>query len=96
VIAANVVQASFCRLDKVLLTFGFLVMQFQQPGMDQDVIGREAILKSLELQWHKSDQELFIAAVIANPFYCNSPFMRLAMFNNAGIRVLFVCLWRRF
>jgi hypothetical protein len=46
-------------------------MQFQQPEMDQDVIGRDAILDSLELWWHKSDQELFIAAVIANPFYHN-------------------------
>ena len=42
-------------------------MQYRNPGMDQDLIGREAILNSIEMRWHKSDQELFIAAVIANP-----------------------------
>lgn len=29
-VAANITQASFCRLDEVLLTFGYLVMQYQQ------------------------------------------------------------------
>jgi len=28
-IAANIVQGLFCRMDQVLLTFGFLVMQYQ-------------------------------------------------------------------
>ena len=35
-IAANITQASFCRLDEVLLTFGYLVMQYQKMQTDAD------------------------------------------------------------
>ena len=70
-------------------------MQYQAPGIDEDLVGRDAILDSIELRWHKSEQELFIVAVIVNPFYRNRQFARLPIFNNAGICVLFVRMWRR-
>jgi hypothetical protein len=73
-IAANVVQESFCRMDQVLLTFGFLVMKYRDEKMNQDIIGRDAIIKSIELRWSKSDQEVFISAVLVNPFYRTTPF----------------------
>ena len=69
-------------------------MQYQALGMDQDPVGHNTILDSIELWWHKSEQQLFIAVVIANPFYRNRPFACLSILNNAGIRVLFVRLWK--
>lgn len=95
-IAANIVQESFCRMDQVLLTFGFLTMKYRDEKMNHDPIGRDAIIKSVELRWSKSDQEVFIAAVLANPFYRTSPFAPLPVFSKAHIRVLFTKLYRRF
>lgn len=61
-----------------------------------DIIGRDAIMKSIEARWAKNDHELFIAAVILNPFYQITPFRDRFEFNNAGIIGLFVRLWKRF
>jgi hypothetical protein len=83
-------------MDQVLLTFGFLTMKYRDEKMNHDPIGRDAIIKSVELRWSKSDQEVFIAAVLANPFYRTSPFAPLPVFSKAHIRVLFTKLYRRF
>ncbi|KJA22371.1 hypothetical protein HYPSUDRAFT_1084456, partial [Hypholoma sublateritium FD-334 SS-4] len=100
-IAANITQASFCRLDQVLLTFGFLVMRYKDEKMNQDEIGRSAIIKSLETRWSKCDQEVFVAAVIVNPFYQTLPFnVNDGEFSlwltRAELRALFSRLFRRF
>lgn len=100
-IAANITQASFCRLDQVLLTFGFLVMRYKDEKMNQDEIGRSAIIKSLETRWSKCDQEVFVAAVIVNPFYQTLPFNvndgELSLWlTRAELRALFSRLFRRF
>lgn len=96
-IAANITQASFCRLDEVLLTFGYLVMQYQKMQTDaDDAAACASIIASIEKRWAVSDQEIFVAAVLLNPFYRNTPFAPLSFLNNAGIRSLFVALWKRF
>lgn len=96
-VAANITQASFCRLDEVLLTFGYLVMQYRRMRADEgDAAACDSIIASIEKRWAVSDQEIFVAAVLLNPFYRNSPFAPLQFLNNAGIRSLFVALWKRF
>ncbi|GLB43960.1 putative protein of unknown function (DUF 659) [Lyophyllum shimeji] len=76
-IAANVVQAAFCRVDQVLLTFGYLVMQYRAMTDEDDAVGCNAIVQSIERRWAKADQEVFIAAVILNPLYQTTPFAQL-------------------
>lgn len=55
-----------------------------------------AIIDSIEQRWKKADQEVFIAAVLLNPFFRSAPFAPLEVLNNAGIHALFDRLWRRF
>ncbi|KAF6746082.1 hypothetical protein DFP72DRAFT_823413, partial [Ephemerocybe angulata] len=93
-IAANVTQQSFCRLDEVLITFGFLVHKY--TGMADDVIAQAAILKSVEARWAKADQEVFVAAVLINPLYRTTPFLPLESLNFANINGLLSRLWIRF
>jgi hypothetical protein len=95
-IAANITQASFCRLDEVLLTFGFLVMQYQAMTDPDDLVGCAAVIASIERRWAKADQEIFIAAIILNPFYQSAPLAPLPFLNNAGISALLRRLWQRF
>src|SRR5882762_6102668 len=95
-IAANITQALFCRLDTVLLTFGFLLMQYQHLTDDKDLDAAAAIMESLERRWAVADQQIFIAAVIVNPFYQGRPFAQLYFLNNAGIHALLGHLWTRF
>ena len=92
-ITANITQSSFCRLDQVLLTFGFLVMQYQ--NLNEDAIACDAIINSLELRWKKADQELFIGAVLVNPFYRAEPFAPTHYMNIAGITSLLTRVWQR-
>ncbi|THU86619.1 hypothetical protein K435DRAFT_683254, partial [Dendrothele bispora CBS 962.96] len=94
-IAANITQAAHCRLNQVLLTFGYLF--FQYSGMNViDTRGRDAIIVSIESRWLKTDQEIFVAAVLLNPVYRNTPFRQISMFNSAGIQELLTRLWHRF
>ncbi|KAJ3824934.1 ribonuclease H-like domain-containing protein [Lentinula raphanica] len=93
-IAANVIQAAHCRLDQVLLTFGYL-FYFYSTMRVNDTRGRDAIISSIEARWKKCDQEVFIAAVILNPIYRNQAFSSIPAFNNAGIQDLMVRLWNR-
>jgi hypothetical protein len=54
-IATNVTQASFCRLDQVLLTFGHLVMQYKSLTDPEDTVGCAAIIESIEARWAIAD-----------------------------------------
>ena len=84
-IATNIIQASFCRLDQVLVTFGFLIMRYSDPAMDQDPMACDAIVNSLEKHWQKCDQEVFIAMVLVNPLFRMLPFAALPFLNKAHI-----------
>lgn len=96
-IAVNVVQAAFCRIDQVLLTFGYLTMNYKtMMANDPDNIeGPTAIISSIEKRWGKADQEVFISAVILNPLYQSRPFGMLSFLNFAGISNLLKQLWER-
>ena len=95
-IAANVTQAAFCRLDTVLLTFGFLVMQYQQMTGEADHAASKSIISSLEKRWMAADQDIFVATVIVNPFFRADPFGRHPRFVVAGIIELLGRLYTRF
>ncbi|KAJ6572632.1 hypothetical protein B0H10DRAFT_1670231, partial [Mycena sp. CBHHK59/15] len=95
-VAANVTQSAFCRLDQVLLTLGRLVMQYSALDDLEDANGRDVIIASLEQRWAKSDQDVFIAAVLLNPFFKTGPFAPRQDFAFAGIHQLFAHLWMRF
>jgi len=91
-IATNITWASFCRLDQVLLTFGHLVMQYKSMTDPEDVVGCTAIIESIEACWATADQEIFMAAVILNPFYQST----LQFLTNARIQSLLTHLWEHF
>ncbi|KIJ19530.1 hypothetical protein PAXINDRAFT_68982, partial [Paxillus involutus ATCC 200175] len=55
-----------------------------------------AILESAERHWSRCDQEVFIAAVIINPFYRVAPFNNISLTTRAGLAALFTRLWLRF
>lgn len=95
-IAANIIQDSFCRLDQVLVTFGFLIMKYRDAKMSQDPIGRDAIIESIEKRWAKADQEVFVAAVLVNPFFRMEVFAPRSCFRQSELRALFARLYRRF
>jgi hypothetical protein len=67
-IAANITQASFCHLYQVLMTFGHLIMQYRFITNPEDTVGYATIIKSIEAHWATADQDIFIVAVILNPF----------------------------
>ena len=95
-IAANITQSSFCRVDTVLLTFGHLVATYRKMNDPEDLPGCNAIIKSIERRWSKADQEIFIAAVILNPFYQTSPFAQIPQLRTAEIIAMTTRLWKRF
>ncbi|EPQ50345.1 hypothetical protein GLOTRDRAFT_50634 [Gloeophyllum trabeum ATCC 11539] len=95
-IAANVTQSAHCRLDEVLLTFAFLLKQFLELADPDDQLIKEAVITSLETRWAKADQDVFVAAVVLNPFVKAGAFAQLHLFHNAGLMALLSRLWTRF
>ena len=95
-IAANMTQAAFCHLDTVLLTFGFLVMQYQQTTDEADRTASRSIIASLEKCWMAADQDIFISTVIINPFFRADPFAHHPRFVVASIIELLGRLYTRF
>ncbi|KAH9079140.1 hypothetical protein EDB83DRAFT_2178078, partial [Lactarius deliciosus] len=97
--AANVAQVAFCHLDQILLTFGSLSIYYRKI-MDQDpdnAIGCTAILDSIEKRWAKADQDIFIAAVLLNPFVKTAPFsLQVSFLTRAGVFTLLKRLYQRF
>lgn len=61
----------------------------------EDLPGCKAIIDSIERRWAKADQEIFIAAVILNPFYQTTPFSLIPQFRTAEIVSLMTRLWKR-
>lgn len=70
--------------------------QYLEMKDDEDQGAVTAIMKSLEKRWAVADQEVFIAAVVLNPFYRTVPFAQVNQLNNAGIQVLLASLYYRF
>ncbi|KAF8153088.1 ribonuclease H-like domain-containing protein [Crassisporium funariophilum] len=79
-IAANITQASHTRLDHVLLTLGNLFRIYSSSStqtLDAEIA--YGIQSSLEKQWEKADQDIFILAVFFNPY------IRSCIFNPAAL-----------
>ena len=95
--AACITQASHCGLDQVLLVFGSLYAEYLQliAELNDNEGLIQAILDSIEKRWQKSDQDVFIAALILNPMYKTSPFSRASLLNHANFFSLLCRLWRR-
>jgi hypothetical protein len=97
--AANLAQAAFCRLDQILLTFGSLCMHYDNLRTKDpaDLTGCTAIIDSIEKRWAKADQDVFVAAVILNPFIKTAPFSsQTRLVTRASILSLLKRLYARF
>ena len=97
--AANLAQAAFCQLDQILLTFGSLCMHYDNLRNKDpaDRPGCTAIIDSIEKCWAKADQDIFIAAVILNPFIKTVPFSsQTRLLTRANILSLMKRLYTRF
>ncbi|KAF7293683.1 hypothetical protein MIND_01148300 [Mycena indigotica] len=79
-LCANMTQTAFCRLD-------------QDP---EDQFVRAAVLASVERRWGKCDQDVFLAAAIANPFLDLNDFMPLPILTRGAIFTLWSRLHLRF
>ena len=81
-------------MDQVLLTLGYLSMQHTKLlEDDEDRPRATSIINSIEKRWAAADQEVFIAAVVLNPFFKTIPFANHISLTNAGIHTLLECLW---
>ena len=85
-IAANVVQADNARLDTVLMTLGSLYGTLSQSSLFDGPV-REQLTKSLEKRWAQADREVFILAVVLNPY------LRTAYFNRRNPGLTEGALW---
>ena len=96
---ANIAQAAFCYLDQFLLTFGSLSIYYQSIKMKDpaNITGCTAIIDSIEKQWVKVDQDVFIVAIILNPFIKISAFAPQVHFlMHTGVLVIPKCLYHHF
>ncbi|KAI0049656.1 hypothetical protein FA95DRAFT_1488644, partial [Auriscalpium vulgare] len=97
-IAANIAQAANTRPDTVLLMFGVLRLRYDSlPQSDpRHIVARDAVCASLEKRWAVADQDIFITAVILNPFHKLRPFRAARWSTTAGAYTLITRLWTRF
>jgi hypothetical protein len=65
-IAALALQAPDAKLPVVPITLGNLYRIFSDPSIEESV--RCTVHDSLEKRWAKADQEVFIAALLLNPY----------------------------
>ena len=94
VVAAKLTQGDVCHMDQILLTLGYLSMQYMKLLKDhKDRPGATAIINSVKKQWAAADQEVFIATVVLNPFFKTTPFTNHIPLTNAGIHTLLEHLW---
>lgn len=61
----------------------------------EDILPCKSIIRSIEMRWAKADQEVFIAAVILNPFIQTAPFSPLPFLTVGGIHIMLQQLWSR-
>jgi hypothetical protein len=86
-------------LDQILLTFGSLAIYYRdiKTTDSANILGATAILESIEKRWAKADQDVFIAAVLLNPFVKASPFSpQVPFLTRAGVLSLMKRLYLRF
>jgi hypothetical protein len=79
-----------------LITFAFLYIRYSKLSEAEDIKARDAILGSIERRWLKTDQDVFIAGVLLNPFHKAKPFRAAPFSTVAGLYNLLHRLWKRF
>ncbi|KIM61543.1 hypothetical protein SCLCIDRAFT_70236, partial [Scleroderma citrinum Foug A] len=79
-IAANATQSNCARLDVVLVTLVILYHKFCDSTLDPSIC--DAARKSLEKRWKKADQDIFLLAVILNPYLRVSCFSERSPYRN--------------
>ncbi|KAF5387115.1 hypothetical protein D9615_001638 [Tricholomella constricta] len=92
-IAANITQASHTRLDHVLLTLGNLYRIYSTSTIDADIAYQ--IQNSLEKQWEKADQDIFILSVFFNP-YIRSRIFQPAVLSESKLYNIVESVFKRF
>jgi hypothetical protein len=95
-VASNITQADGARVDIIIITFAFLYHRYSTLHEAEDIKARDAVLASIERRWRKTDQDVFIAGVLLNPFHKARPFRRAPFSTAAGLYTLLHRLWRRF
>jgi hypothetical protein len=101
-IVVNIAQASFCHPGSVLLGFGFLLNAFNDESTlrssDPDDLNiRTQLTRNLNRRWGACDQDIYILAVLLNPFQQLNPFSkRCQIFSSHAIIQLLNRLWNRF
>lgn len=72
-VAANVAQGANTRCDHVLLIFVKMYRMYHEISATEGTIDGlhpvSVILESIEKQWAKADQDLFITCLFLNPFF---------------------------
>lgn len=79
-----------------MITFAFLYIRYSKLVDAEDIKARDAILASIERRWLKTDQDIFIAGVLLNPFHKAKPFRAAPFSTLAGLYNLLHRLWKRF
>ncbi|KAG2047405.1 hypothetical protein BDR06DRAFT_1031109 [Suillus hirtellus] len=92
----NIHQAAQARPEYVVISFGFLHFHYSKIENHADLAACTAVLASAECHWGQCEQEVFIAAVIINPFYKILPFKKIPLTTHTGLVVLFRHLWSCF
>ena len=95
-IAANISQANHIRPDQILLILGLLYLQFSEFKETDERSMRATMLSAIESRWLKVDQDVFVAALILNPFHKISAFQPLHFLTTGGVYGLMRRLWVRF
>ncbi|KAF5366821.1 hypothetical protein D9758_006539 [Tetrapyrgos nigripes] len=94
-IATNATQADHCQLDTILLLLGYLYHIHNNDSHDACI--HCAIHASLEKHWKKVDREVFILAVIFNPFIRQHAFKSGGPFHSTADLWHVVCrVFRQF
>ncbi|EJD35808.1 hypothetical protein AURDEDRAFT_40584, partial [Auricularia subglabra TFB-10046 SS5] len=94
--AANITQGDGARLDVVLVTLANLFHYFMStPGLCAEAVA--AVLASLEKRWAQADQDVFLLALIFNPYIRLDCFADDSPFRTAGqIRQMAEAAFERF
>lgn len=94
--AANITQSDSARLDVVLVTLANLYHYFSSTdGLVADAA--RAVRESLERRWAKADQDIFLLALVLNPYIRTTCFAQGSPFRMPGkIRQLAEAAFERF
>ncbi|THU88733.1 hypothetical protein K435DRAFT_556512, partial [Dendrothele bispora CBS 962.96] len=94
-IATNAAQADNCRLDTVLLLLGYLYHHHKYAQIDDRI--QRTILDSLEKRWKKADRDVFVLAIVFNPYIRKKAFNKSSRLSAvAGLRNIAVRTFKRF